>query len=100
MSKRSDLLLEAVPTWAIIMSIKGRGFLMRFFQSTTRLQAAITGVITALLLAVISLPVAAQSNSAIAQQFQTTKSDIIAASLASTQQGSSNTIELSNFEHP
>lgn len=100
MSRCRDLLLAGYPRWAIIMSIKGWGFLMRFFQSTTRLQAAIIGSITAILIAVPALPASAQSNSAIAQQFQTTKSDITAASLVSTQQGNSNSIELSSFEHP
>jgi hypothetical protein len=73
---------------------------MRLFQSTTRLQAGIISGITALLITVPALPAAAQSNSAIAQQFQTTKQGITAASLVSIQQGNTNSIELGNFEHP
>lgn len=78
---------------------KGRGFFMRFSKSTTRLQAAITGITAALLIILNAFPVAAQGNSSIAQQFQTTKKDITTASLVATQQGNNNSIELSNFEH-
>lgn len=71
---------------------------MRLFQSTTRLQV-ITGVV--LLLLLLTTPASAQSNSAIAQQFQTRQKDVTVASLVSMEQGKVNSaIELSSFEHP
>lgn len=73
---------------------------MRLFQSTTRLQATISGVALCFAL-IIPSTAAAQSNSAIAQQFQTRQKDITIASLVSMEQGkTNNAIELSSFEHP
>src|SRR6266540_3646823 len=71
---------------------------MRFFQSTTRLQTAITGGLVLFLAIVTTLPAAAQSISAIAQQFQTRQTDITAASLVGMEKGTNNSIQLSNFE--
>jgi hypothetical protein len=72
---------------------------MRFVQSTTRLQTIVLSVVALLLTFAFSLPVAAQNNSAIAQQFHTLDSDITPASLVTMQQAKTNTIELSTLEH-
>lgn len=91
--------MEGLATWDIISKIKGRGF-MRFLLSTTRLQTLLTGVIMVSLVNIASIPAAAaQTNSAIAQQFHTNKSDITAASLVVMQPGNSNSIVLSSADH-
>src|SRR5882757_10506098 len=95
--KVGELGLESIVRWDILKRIKGRGFFMHF-QSTTRVKT-IVGVLVAIVILALSLPVSAQSNSAIAQQFQTTEKDITVASLVSMQQGKANSIELANVKH-
>jgi hypothetical protein len=79
---------------------KGRGFFMRFFQGTTRFQAAIISSLVISLTLLIPSSVAAQSNSSIAQQFQTNEQDVTSAALVSMQKGSSSTLELATSDHP
>jgi hypothetical protein len=89
--------LKSIVRWDILKHIKGWGFFMHF-QSATRLKVII-GTLLAMVVLAPSLPVAAQSNSAIAQQFQTTEKDITVASLVGTQQGKANSIELATAKH-
>jgi hypothetical protein len=63
--------------------------------STLRLRYSLASICSGVLLLLLTLPVAAQGNSAIAQQFQANDPDITAASLVSIVQNTSNTVELS-----
>lgn len=66
--------------------------------STLRLRSLLVSICSGVLLLFLTLPVAAQGNSAIAQQFQANDPDITAASLVSIVQNTSNTVELSKAE--
>ena len=73
---------------------------MRFVQSTTRLQTIFLSMLTAL--CILTLPIVAlaqNNNSAIAQQYHTTETDITPASMVIMQQGKTNSIELSTLAH-
>jgi len=73
---------------------------MRFSLGTTRLQIVSGGVFMAFAVMLSALPAAAQSNSSIAQQFQTNERDVTSAALVSMQKGSSSTLELATSDHP
>lgn len=66
--------------------------------STLRLRYLLASICSGVLLLFLTLPAAAQGNSAIAQQFQAKDSGITAASLVSIVQNTSNTVELSKAQ--
>ena len=68
-------------------------------RSTLRLGYLLASICSGVLLLLLTLPVAAQGNSAIAQQFQASDPGITAASLVSIVQNTSNAVELSKAEH-
>lgn len=72
--------------------------MLSFSSSTLRLQHLIYGICAVLLFASLSLPVAAQGNSSIAQQFQTQDRGITAAALVGAVLDNPNSVELANAD--
>lgn len=67
--------------------------------SASRLRHVLYGMCSVLLLMGLTLPAAAQGNSAIAQQFQTQDSGITPAALVGAVQDNTNSVELATTEH-
>lgn len=69
-----------------------------FHRSVFRIRHYSLGILAVMVALLNYLPVSAQNNSAIAQQYQTEQTGITAASLVSIKEGSSNTVELATAD--